>query len=306
MVQWKSLAPRRYRVSVLCTINLRKTVEIAFAKTASSGAFPLDCSRDGLNLLAMALTRSPLDRRRFGNLQAFAGSPAGELSAVAFAFAVGLVALTTELPGAGPGPTAVSLLVFAGTAAIAVRALHIHRLRAVFPYRHLGLCNVITLGRLALASALIAPVSAGVGPSWVILALATLALSLDGLDGWFARRRRHASAFGARFDMEVDSLLALVLAISASVGVGLGPAAVLLGLPRYLFAAGAWVLPWMRQDLPPRFSRKVVFVVQLSVLIALQAPILPTGLAMILMAVAAVALVWSFARDVVWLWRHRR
>ena len=39
-----------------------------------------------------------------------------------------------------------------------------------------------------------------------------LLLALDGLDGWAARRQGLVSAFGARFDMEVDALLILALA----------------------------------------------------------------------------------------------
>jgi phosphatidylglycerophosphate synthase len=38
-------------------------------------------------------------------------------------------------------------------------------------------------------------------------------LALDGLDGWLARRFGLASAYGARFDMEVDGFLILVLAL---------------------------------------------------------------------------------------------
>ena len=39
--------------------------------------------------------------------------------------------------------------------------------------------------------------------------------ALDGVDGWLARRSGIASAFGARFDMEIDALLILVLAVLA-------------------------------------------------------------------------------------------
>ena len=39
--------------------------------------------------------------------------------------------------------------------------------------------------------------------------------SLDGLDGWLARHAGMASAFGARFDVEVDALLIQALAILA-------------------------------------------------------------------------------------------
>ena len=44
-----------------------------------------------------------------------------------------------------------------------------------------------------------------------IVVLSTLALVLDVVDGWVARRTRTSTAFGARFDGEVDAFLILVL-----------------------------------------------------------------------------------------------
>jgi hypothetical protein len=98
--------------------------------------------------------------------------------------------------------------------------------------------------------------------------------------------------------------LALILALSAATGSGAGAVAILLGLPRYIFAAALWFFPWMRRDVPERFSRKVVCVVQLGALIALQAPILPIrrpwpG------ANGVAVFAWSFAVDLAWLWRRR-
>ena len=47
-------------------------------------------------------------------------------------------------------------------------------------------------------------------------ALAGFALALDGVDGHLARRFDQVSDFGARFDMEVDAALILVLCIGLS------------------------------------------------------------------------------------------
>lgn len=201
---------------------------------------------------------------------------------------------------AGIGPATGALVSFAMAAVIAGRAL-----RRSYPYPRLGGANVITLGRLALASALVAPLLAGIGPSWSLFSLALVALLLDGADGWLARRQGLVSAFGARFDMEVDAALALVLALSAAMAGDAGLLAVLLGVPRYLFAAAAWRWPWMQRELPERFSRKVVCVLQLGVLITLQVPLLPGDVALVLVPVMAAALAWSFAVDVRWLRRQR-
>jgi phosphatidylglycerophosphate synthase len=227
-------------------------------------------------------------------------TPLAAFAAAFVALAIGLEGMVLLLPGTGPLAAGAAFGVFALTSAVAARSLVIS-----YPHDGLGLCNVITLTRLALAAALVAPLVAGAGPAWSTFAVAVTALALDGFDGWLARRQGFVSEFGARFDMEVDSVLALVLALGAALGSAAGPAALLLGLPRYVFGAAAWVLPWMRRDLPERFSRKAVCVLQLGALIALQAPILPAWLAIALVPLAAAALAWSFVLDVRWLWRHR-
>jgi phosphatidylglycerophosphate synthase len=248
----------------------------------------------------MAFIRSDISRRWLPHTLAVLGSPLAEFTATTVALSVGMIALAVLVFGSGPGATVVALLSFGISAAVAARALH-----RTYPHDRLGLCNVITLARLALTASLVAPLISGAQPSWAVFAVAVVALGLDGFDGWLARRQGYVSDFGARFDMEVDSLLALVLSASAAVVSGLGPVAILLGLPRYAFAAAAWRLPWMHRPLPPRFSRKVVCVLQLGALIALQAPILPVGLAVALVSLAAAALAWSFAVDIAWLWRRR-
>ena len=50
------------------------------------------------------------------------------------------------------------------------------------------------------------------------------------------------SAFGARFDMEVDALLIQVLAVLAWQWDKAGPWVLMSGLLRYVFVAAGWVL----------------------------------------------------------------
>ncbi|MEL6519072.1 MAG: CDP-alcohol phosphatidyltransferase family protein [Pseudomonadota bacterium] len=242
-------------------------------------------------------THRPTLRRRFWPV---AGTPATELASAAVLGAFGVAAIAYALPGAVPGTIALAVAAYVLASAVAVWGV----LRT-YPHDRLGLCNHITLVRLVLVSALMAPLMAGAPPSWAFFALAAVALSLDGVDGWLARRHQLVSRFGARFDVEVDSILALVLALNAALGTEIGLAAALLGLPRYGFGLAAMVFPWMRRALPDRFSRKVVCVLQLAALIALQAPILPPVLALVLVPPVAGALIWSFAKDVNWLWQRR-
>ena len=174
-----------------------------------------------------------------------------------------------------------------------------------YPHDRLGLGNVATIARLALAAALIVPIVSLEGPTWAVFAVAVAALCLDGFDGWLARWQGLASGFGARLDMEVDSVLALLLAMLAWAGGAAGLVVLVLGLPRYLFAGASLALPWLRHPLPDRLSRKAVCVLQLGTLIALQAPALPGAVALNLAVASAGALAWSFGRDVAWLWRTR-
>ena len=78
----------------------------------------------------------------------------------------------------------------------------------------------------------------------MLVVLATIALILDGVDGQVARRTNTVTALGARFDMEVDTFLLLVL--SAHIAPALGVWVLAIGLMRYAWVAARWLLPWLR------------------------------------------------------------
>ena len=67
-----------------------------------------------------------------------------------------------------------------------------------------------------------------------------VALVLDWVDGQVARRTGTVTAFGARFDMEVDAFLILVL--SVYVAGSFGPWVLAIGLARYALLAAERVL----------------------------------------------------------------
>lgn len=178
-------------------------------------------------------------------------------------------------------------------------------MRETYPHASIGFCNLVTMMRLTLTVSLVAPIlDAGGAPHWGIFILAVLALGLDGVDGWFARWQGLTSAFGAQFDMEVDAGLSLILALNALTAGSVGPLVLLLGIPRYAFAIAGLFLPWLASPLPDRFGRKVACVLQIGALIALQAPILSSAHAGIVVIAATGALFWSFGRDVIWLYRR--
>jgi phosphatidylglycerophosphate synthase len=198
------------------------------------------------------------------------------------------------------------LAILAGMAAFTVGVVGAAwHLRRRHPHARLGLANAVTMLRLAFVSTLIIPL-VGVSPAPVaIIALASVSLSLDGVDGWLARRQGLSSDFGGSFDMEVDSVFALVLTLLAVVVGGAPWIVLLLGLPRYLFFIAGAIWPWLYDPLPPRYSGKVVAVIQMITLIVLQLPWLPHSLAIALTVGVLAALGWSFGRDIVWLWRRK-
>jgi len=177
-------------------------------------------------------------------------------------------------------------------------------MKTPFPFPTLGWGNLITVGRMGLMAGLVAAALSPADP-WLVVAVAILALVLDGFDGWFARRQNRVSLFGARLDMEVDAALTVVLALTALAAGSVGPLVLVLAIPRYVFVAAAAVLPWLRAELPESQARKVMLVVQVTALITLQVPGLLWGLAPVVVALVGAGLLWSFGRDIVGLWRNR-
>jgi phosphatidylglycerophosphate synthase len=141
-------------------------------------------------------------------------------------------------------------------------------------------------------------------PVALLVTLAAVALVLDAVDGWVARRTGTETALGARFDGEVDAFL--ILALSVYVAPACGAWVLAIGIARYLFLAGEWLLPWMRAPLPPRRWRKVAAATQGIVLTVAAAGVLPLALAQALLVAALVLLTASMAQCVWWLWRHRQ
>jgi phosphatidylglycerophosphate synthase len=170
----------------------------------------------------------------------------------------------------------------------------------------LGPADRVTLARAILVGAVAALTVDSFDrqvPVGLLVALTSVALALDAVDGRVARRTGTVSTLGARFDMEVDAFLLLVL--SGYVAHPIGAWVLLIGAMRYAFVGVGWILPWMRGSLPPRYWRKVVAATQGVALVVATAHVLPRPLLAAGLAASLALLVESFGRDVWWLWRHR-
>ncbi|WP_223160982.1 CDP-alcohol phosphatidyltransferase family protein [Salinicola aestuarinus] len=172
----------------------------------------------------------------------------------------------------------------------------------------LGWANRVTLLRatfIAIVAGLVAYPDFVQRHAEGVAALALLSLLLDGIDGWVARRTGSATAFGARFDMELDAFFIVVLCAALVALDKVGSWVLLLGLARYLFVLAGMYWPWLHRALPASVFRKTVCVWQVSTLLVCLLPFVNSVWASAFCLVAAMLLALSFGRDVVWLRRHR-
>ena len=220
------------------------------------------------------------------------------LSMVGGALALAAVGRISALSAAG---WAAGLLYLGVSNALLARGLRTHRIS------RFGWANATT----ALRSTMVGVVTALVTTSFtedvsvpLLMGLTIPALALDAVDGWLARRTGTETDLGARFDMEVDAFLLLVL--SAYVAQDLGWWVLTIGLMRYAFVAVGRILRWMRATLPTRYWRKVVTAATGIALTIAAAGVLPSWAAGGVVLIALGLLVESFGRDVLWLLRRHR
>lgn len=195
----------------------------------------------------------------------------------------------------------VALAVFLGALTLVVRGAGTHH-----PFAQFGPANWITTLRLAMTSALAGLL---VGPftattAWIGIGLTTGAGLLDGIDGLLARRTRLSSAFGARFDMETDALLILLLSALVWLHDKAGAWVLLCGLMRYAFVAAGWFWPRLGRPLRSTMRGKTVAALQFVGLAVALGPIVHVPVSTAVAAVTLAALTWSFALDVAWLARQ--
>lgn len=171
-----------------------------------------------------------------------------------------------------------------------------------------GPANRITLLRVALVALVAAAIGEAptAGLAWFVIVTMTTALFLDGFDGRVARRSNTVSAFGARFDMETDAALILILCVLCWQFDKAGPWILAAGAMRYAFVAAGYALPWLRAPLPYSRRRQATCIWQSGLLLGVLSPIIPQPASSVLAAGTLIMLGTSFAIDVYWLWQHRR
>ena len=253
----------------------------------------------------MANVRDGWERR----LAAYPSAPGPHGNALSALFGLFLAAAGLYVPaayalGLEPQVPLVALACLAAIYLLAMRGMSGH------PHPRFGYANTVTAARAALAClagaiALCADGFLRSGPLAIFLiALAAAALVLDGLDGFLARRFGEVSDFGARFDMETDAFLILVLSLAALMLGKAGVWILAIGLMRYAFIAGQWLVPRLKAPLPASFRRKLVCVLQVVALLALMLPAVAAPMSSAIAALALAALTCSFGADCLYLLRR--
>jgi phosphatidylglycerophosphate synthase len=162
-----------------------------------------------------------------------------------------------------------------------------------------GPANVVTLSRVVLGqvvAALVAASFAGAENRRLLVCVTLVALALDFVDGRVARHTGSVSDLGARFDMEADAFLILVLSVAAAPLVG--EWVLLIGAARYALFGAERVWVWLRAPVPRRYWRKVVAAIQGITLTVAVADVLPLPVATVALVVSLGLLAESFGRDV--------
>jgi phosphatidylglycerophosphate synthase len=178
------------------------------------------------------------------------------------------------------------------------------------PHDRFGYANLVTAFRACLVSLLGAGIfcfedlATDSAVLFGLVGVVLFTLALDGLDGYLARRYRQESAFGARFDMEVDALMILILSCAASLLDKAGPWVLAIGLMRYGFVVAGWVDPRLDGELFPSVRRKLICVLQISALCLLLAPFVEPPVSTVIALIALALLIYSFAVDIRYLLRQ--
>jgi phosphatidylglycerophosphate synthase len=220
---------------------------------------------------------------------------------------VGLCAVVSLATAARSGLPVSDLYAWKAPAAFAIAMLvSLGFLQQHHPFARFGPANQVTTIR-ALVVALIVGL---VGELRLPVLAATAAAAsvivtmLDGVDGWLARRHQIASAYGARFDMEVDALLILALSILAWRFEKAGAWVIASGVMRYAFVLAGLRWTWLQTPLPASGRRQAVCVVQVVALTLVLVPFVTPPVSTAIAATALAALANSFFVDTLWLWRR--
>jgi len=139
----------------------------------------------------------------------------------------------------------------------------------------------------------------------MIVILGMIALLLDGLDGFIARKYDHVTKFGEKIDQESDNFLMLVLSISLYLNREIGAYIFLIPLYRYLFIFFMSKYDWLKTELPISQFRKFACAVTTLFMVVAQDVYFDPENTLFLVILSLFIITFSFAKDIIWLYRNK-
>lgn len=156
-----------------------------------------------------------------------------------------------------------------------------------------GAANLVTWSRLLAVACLLALLPER--GTWIAVGI-SLAWVFDGVDGWLARRLGETSVFGARFDMETDSHIMLLVCLHLVVTRGLAGWILITGCLRYAYVLARWAAaPRVIRERRSTWGRIIYSLAMCALASSCVAPW--SELSMPLLVLATLALCGSFAPD---------
>jgi len=131
-----------------------------------------------------------------------------------------------------------------------------------------------------------------------------LVFIMDWLDGYVARKLKQITDFGFLFDQEIDNIFLFVLVLSITLNYSELYFLWLIPLLRYIFLLMKYVFVWMRSDLYDSMRRKSICAVTTFSLIVCNLEFLSFFLIELLSIISISIIVFSFMKDILWLYRR--
>ncbi len=175
---------------------------------------------------------------------------------------------------------------------------HHSLLRSYNPYG--GVANIITFIRLLLL--ILLSFFRRYPSNLTIISILIFILILDGFDGYFARKYKTSSEFGAHFDMETDAFF-IALLTSILYSRGLVPVWILIpGFLRYFYVLLLSIIGWDHIQEPKSNHARIIAILVFSALFTPQ--VLSKTVYLPITAFASILLIISFGISFVLFYKH--
>lgn len=194
--------------------------------------------------------------------------------------------------------TAVPLIVFCGLSFAFLWWRHIDFLKQQSLFA--GPANWITVSRFIILAYVLTFFE--VLPIAIMVSLVTIAVLMDVLDGYIARRTCTQSDFGALFDMEVDSFYVLAMGLYFYFSTGFGLWLLIPGCIRYVYDIVRIV--FVDEKFEPQRQSLAVFLAGFNFMLLIAALLLPSDLSLLVLLISLSVVCISFGRSFFDLFRH--